>query len=237
MAKKQYFLTIDTETTINNKVVDFAAVVSDRQGNIINQCAVIVAGVYKVDELFYIKGEKPDNYWSENYLPKKYKMYDDMLANGTRMMAKPEAINRWLTRVLKQYNPILTAYNLAFDVDKMRKTGIDCDMFEKSFCLMQSAKYYIATKKAYKKFALENHYFTNKSPKVGAITIKTNAEVMTHFLTGNDQPEPHTSLEDVIDYELPILNHLCSKMSTKKLMDYKTTTYKDFQLKAHYTVK
>ena len=235
MAKKQFFMVIDTETTITNKVVDFAAVIVDRKGKIHNQCAVIIAGIYKVDDLFHT--DNGDLFWSKEYLPKKYAMYDEHLINGSRMLASINAVNRWLIRAKQEYNPIMTAYNLPFDVDKMRKTGIDCDIFDKSFCLWGSAKHYIAQKKVFKQFALDNHYFTNKSPKVGAITIKTNAEVMTHFLTGNEEPEPHTALEDVIDYELPILKHLLSRMSTKKMMNFETSSYSDFQLKNHYNVK
>lgn len=231
--KKQYFLTIDTETTITDKVVDFAAVVTDRKGNIIAQCAIIVAGIYKVDELFYLKDEKPEAFWSKEYLPKKYDMYDDMLQNGLRMMAKPEAINRWLQKVKEQYNPTLTAYNLAFDVDKMRNTGIDCDMFESKFCLWNSAKYWIATTKKYKAFCLANHYFTNRTD-YGNMTIKTNAEVMTHFVNGNDIPEPHTALEDILDYEIPILNHLLRTKSTRKVMNYESVGWKALQVKNHY---
>ena len=237
MAKKQFFMVIDTETTITDKVVDFAAVIVDRKGKIHNQCAVMVGGIYKADDLFHIKGELPDSFWSEEYLPKKYEMYDEMINSGARMLANTNAINRWLARANEEYKPIMTAYNLPFDVSKMRNTGIDCDMFEKSFCLWEAAKQYIATKKEFKKFALANHYFTNKSKKVGAITIKTNAEVMTHYLTGNDTPEPHTALEDILDYELPILNYLTGKMSTKKMMDYSNRTYRDFQLKDHFIVK
>jgi len=236
MGKKQYFLTIDTETTITDKVVDIACVITDRKGRIVNQMAVIIAGIYKVDELFYLAGELTDSYWSKNYLPKKYKMYDEMIMNGTRMLANVGAINKWLERANQQYNPILTAYNLPFDVDKMRKTGIDCDMFSKSFCLWKSASYHIATKKAYKQFIIDNHYFTNRT-KLGNMTVKTNAEVMTHFLTGNDQPEPHTSLEDVIDYELPILNHLLKKMSSNKMMDYKGLSWQNLQVKDHFKAK
>lgn len=236
MAKKQYFLTIDTETTIDNMVVDIACVVTDRKGNIVNQMAVIVAGIYKVHELFFIKDAMPDDYWSKHYLPKKYEMYDNMLTNGVRMMATVEAINKWLSRANKQYNPVLTAYNLPFDVDKMRNTGIDCDMFEKSFCLWKSASHHIATKKKYKQFIMDNHYFTNRT-KLGNMTIKTNAEVMTHFLTGNDEAEPHTSLEDVLDYELPILNYLLSKMSSKKMMDYSGSSWQNFKAKDHFIAK
>jgi len=232
--KKQHFLIIDTETTMTNKVVDFGAVVVDRKGNILNQCAVIVQGVYRVDELFF--NNQCADLWNSKKLAERYNNYDDHLKNGTRMLASVPAINKWLERVNKKYDPIMTAYNLAFDVDKMRKTGIDCDMFQKSFCLMRSAQYYIAQKKAYKQFILENHYFTNRTD-YGNMSYRTTAEIMTHFLTGNDTPEPHTALEDVIDYELPIFKHITSKMSTKKMMDYKSITWRDLQIKDNFTVK
>lgn len=237
MGKKQYFLTIDTETTIEDTVVDFGATITDRKGNILNECAILIAGIYKSTPLFYISGVSSDDFWSKEYMTKKYANYDNMLVNGSRMLATVPMINRWLARAKATYDPIMTAYNLAFDVSKMRNTGIDCDLFEKRFCLWKSASHHIARKKEYKQFALLNHYFTNKSPKVGAITVKTNAEAMTHFLTDNDVPEPHTSIEDVKDYELPILKYLLSKMSTAKMMSYDNSGYRDFQLKDHYKVK
>ena len=52
MAKKQYFLIVDTETTITDKVFDFGAIVCDRNGNIVQQCAVILRDNIG-DELFY----------------------------------------------------------------------------------------------------------------------------------------------------------------------------------------
>jgi len=58
MSKKAYYLIIDTETTMNDKVADFGAVVCDRQGTIVSQCAVLVRGVFGIDPLFYIAGEK-----------------------------------------------------------------------------------------------------------------------------------------------------------------------------------
>jgi hypothetical protein len=33
MAKKEYFLTVDVESTMDGKVADFAAVISDRKGD------------------------------------------------------------------------------------------------------------------------------------------------------------------------------------------------------------
>ena len=55
MAKKQFFAIIDTETTINDTVADFACIIVDRQGNIHNQCAVMVKGHYDSMELFHDK--------------------------------------------------------------------------------------------------------------------------------------------------------------------------------------
>ena len=46
MSKKQYFLIVDTETTQNNLVADFGAVIVDRKGKIITQCAVMVDGIF-----------------------------------------------------------------------------------------------------------------------------------------------------------------------------------------------
>jgi hypothetical protein len=50
--KKDYYLIIDTETTMSDKVADFGAVVVDRKGNIQTQCGVLVNGVFGIDALF-----------------------------------------------------------------------------------------------------------------------------------------------------------------------------------------
>ena len=40
--KRQYFAVLDTETTLNDTVMDFAIVVCDRHGKIYNSCSVLV---------------------------------------------------------------------------------------------------------------------------------------------------------------------------------------------------
>ena len=123
--KKDYYLIIDTETTINDKVADFGAVICDRKGNIVDQCAVLVNGLFGIDPLFYIAKEEASSLWSNQGKDRRYDRYNEMLENGTRMLASVNAINNWLNRVAGKYNPILTAYNLPFDMDKCNKTGID----------------------------------------------------------------------------------------------------------------
>ncbi len=44
MAKKQFFLILDTETTIENTVADIGIVIADRQGNIHKEMAVLIKG-------------------------------------------------------------------------------------------------------------------------------------------------------------------------------------------------
>ena len=133
--KKDYYLIIDTETTMSEKVADFGAVVVDRKGNIQTQCGVLVNGVFGIDALFYINGEKENSLWSKQGKDRRFDKYNEMLENGTRMLASVNAINNWLNRVAGKYNPILTAYNLPFDMDKCQKTGIDLTMFENSMLL------------------------------------------------------------------------------------------------------
>lgn len=238
---KHYFLTIDTETTQDGLVADFAATITDRKGNLVNQCAVLVAGVYdKQDQhpLFHMHGDAGD-LWSKAGLPKRYDRYNRMLANGTRMLASIPAINGWLAKANAAYSPILTAYNLAFDVDKCNNTAIDVTMFTKRFCLWHAAFSVFGTSKEYRRFVLQTHAF-NPPTSHGNMTFKTNAETMARFVLGNpDLPdEPHTALEDIVDYELPILSALLSRRSVKKLMDEsRPYNWRDIQVRDWFTIK
>ena len=226
MAKKDYFITIDTETTQDNLVADFAAVITDKKGNIHAQIAVLVKSVFTNKELhplFHLYGDSGDM-WSKAGLPKRYAAYEKMLDNGTRMLATKAAINKWLYLAAGKYNPILTAYNLPFDIDKCRNTEIDLDVFKNRFCLWAAAQHKWGKTKQYKNFALANNALNNatlptKNFPHGNLSFKTNAETMARFILGlPDMPdEPHTALEDVIDYELPILKTISLKANLKTL--------------------
>ena len=213
MAKKQYFLIVDTETTITDKVVDFGAVVCDRHGVIVAQCAVMVQSVFGVDKLFYNANSAA--IWAESSIAKRMGIYNDMLEKGTRMLASVNAINRWLEKVNGKYKPVLTAYNLAFDSSKCANTGIDLNIFADRFCLWAAAVGNICNTKAYRQYIVDNHRFNNVTDK-GNMTFSTTAESVTGFLTGNMEDEPHTSLEDIIGYELPTLIHILKKRDWKE---------------------
>jgi len=218
MAKKQYFLIIDTETTITDKVVDFGAVICDRNGVIVNQCAVLVNGIFGVDDLFYDKSA--DSIWSRASIARRMGNYTQMLDTGARMLASVNAINRWLEKVNAEYKPTLTAYNIAFDNGKCANTGIDLSMFADRFCLWAAAVGNICNTKQYRQFVLDNHLF-NARTKHGNMTFSTTAEAVTGYLTGTMTDEPHTSLEDIIGYEMPTLVHILKKKGWKeKIIPY-----------------
>ena len=234
MAKKKFFLLLDTETTQSNKVADFAALVVDKQGVIHHQIAVLVRDFYLDRDqhpLFFTKDADP--LWGAANLPKRYAEYDAMIADGRRMLASVPAINRWLAKANAQYSPIVTAYNLAFDRDKCNKSGIDIEMFSEGFCLWHASAAKWANRKDYLRFALNLHAFNNRTKATGSMTMKTNAEIMAAYILGDPEMpnEPHTALEDARDYELPILKRLLATSTPKEYMEAKAYTYQDFQLR------
>ena len=232
MAKKQFFAILDTETTMENTVADFAIVICDRNGTIYNQCAVMVHGHYGNYELFHDKAA--NDIWGYAGLERRKANYVEMLNSGKRMLASVNAINKWIAAAIGKYNPQLTAYNLAFDVDKCAKTGIELDAFANKFCLWQAAVGNICNGKQFKQFALENHAF-NKPTEFGNMTFQSNAEIVAGFINGEFKKEPHTALEDARDFELPILREIIKKKNWReKITPY---NWRAFQVKDHYTVK
>jgi len=227
--KKQYFAILDTETTINDTVADFAIVICDRQGKIYNQCAVLVKDHFSTMQLFHDKNK--NDIWGYQGLQKRQADYETMLESGIRIIASVNAINKWINQAIGKYNPILTAYNLPFDLAKCKNTEIDLSGFTQKFCLWQASIGNICTTKKFKQFALENHQFNNVTTK-GNMTFKTNAEIVCGFLNNNIIEEPHTALEDARDFELPILINIVKK---KKWQDkIKPYAWQDFQVKDHY---
>lgn len=239
MGKKKFFLVIDTETTQSNRVADFGAVVVDKQGRVQTQCGVLVREYYLNREkhpLFHTKDVDP--LWGVANLPARYAAYDDMIRDGRRMLASKAAVNKWLTQVATKYNPTVTAYNWGFDRDKLTKSGLHVDIFERSFCLWHAAAAKWGNSKAFKQFVLENHLF-GKRTKTGCMTILTNAEVMARFILNNPEmeDEPHTALEDAMDYEVPILKRLLETTSPAEYLNPKPYSYREFQLKDHFQPK
>lgn len=232
--KKQYIILVDIESTKTDMVADFAAIISDRKENIVTQCAILTHGIFTDREnhpLFYC--ENADEIWARAGLDKRYANYENMLKNGSRMLASIGAINNWLMMAKAQYDPILTAYNLSFDVGKCRNTGINLDCFNRRFCLWSACVTAYADTRRYRQFILDNHLF--KPPtKYGNMSYFTNADTMARFVLGNADipPEPHLALEDLLGYEKPILDKLLKVKSLKWLLNTPTPyNWRNFQVK------
>jgi hypothetical protein len=241
MGKKKFNVTVDTETTQDGMVADFAAVVSDMQGNIHYEIGILIGDFFSNREahpLFHVYGDKNDVF-SAASLPKRYAAYEQMLQDGRRVLASVGAVNRVLAKIKAKYNPTLTAYNLAFDLNVMNNSGIVADeLFQDRFCLWHAAVAKWGNTRAFKQFALENHFFGNRTSKTGHMGIKTNADVMAKFLLGAGLPdEPHTALEDAKYYELPILNALIKNTPRKQYMNPPPYNYRNFAVRDHFKVK
>ncbi len=232
MGKKQYFAILDTETTVTNTVVDLGIIIVDRKGNIHNQMGVIINSEWGVNELFHDKTKT--DIWGLSGLNRRKANYTKMLENGSRMLASVNAINRWINQAIRKYNPILTAYNLHFDLDKCENTAIDLSGFSDKFCLWDAAVGNICNTRKYKEFVLQNHLFNNRTEK-GNMTFQTTAEAVCGHITGGFKIEPHTALEDARDFELPILLHIIGKKGWRDKS--KSYSWNDFQVRDHFKVR
>ncbi len=239
MKNRNFFLLIDTETTIEDTVADFGAIICDRKGNIVKQCGILTKGIFNVIPLFYKRSDDSDSIWSEQGRDRRIKVYNDMLDRGDRIIASPTAINRWLVKARLEYNPIITAYNLAFDWGKCANTLIDLTIFEKKFCLWHAAYNRWSQTRKYLQFILDIHAF-NIPTALRNMSYKTDAETMARFIL--NQPgmadEPHTALEDAIGYELPILREVVKNQSIKQLTSYtEGFNWRNVQVNEHFQPK
>lgn len=241
MAKRDYFLIVDTETTQDDLVADFGAVIVDRKGKVYTQCAILVNNIFnnpKDHPLFFTKDKT--GIWSKAGQDKRYMVYNQMLNGGNRMVASVGAINRWIDKAKNIYNPYLTAYNLAFDLSKCANTGIDLAQFdeEHKFCLWHSAAQKWLPTKDYRNFILSLHAF-NAPTQLGNMSFKTNAETMARFVLQNKdlEDEPHTALEDILFYELPILLKLLKNTSKNKWLYPEKFSWHNVQVKDWFKPK
>lgn len=214
---KKFYMIVDTETTINRKVFDFAAIICDRKGKIYQQIAVVIND-FKNEELFH----NQEGFFSKSNLKARHLKYEKMLESGERQLASVKGVNSWLDKARLQYgeNLSITAYNFQFDLNVCQNSGIEL-LGIKSFCLWGVACKLFASRRNYIKFCIANKYFTEK------LNMKTNAEVMSHYISGNDLTEPHTALEDILYHELPIL---LKAFATRKSFEVEPYSWRKYQL-------
>jgi hypothetical protein len=212
---KHYYAIVDTETTKKQSVADFGAVVVTRKGKIVEQFGAMVLGHFGKFDLFSDPSAPDSAFWSEQSAQRRAKDYDAMLESGERSISSPALINQWLAGVNARYAPVLTAYNLSFDLGKCRNTRINLGIFSERFCLMKAAKKVIGSQAAYHDFCYDNDLLTAKlrNPSM-------TADTMAKFILGLSlADEPHTALEDARDYEAAILTYILRNVTRKQLLE------------------
>ena len=214
---KHYYLIVDTETTQQNTVADFGAVVVDRSGKIHEQFGVLLHGHFGTMPLFSSSSLPAEEFFSTQMVHRRRKHYDEMLENGQRSLCSPQLVNLFLARILGQYNPLVTAYNLSFDFGKCANTGIDLGIFSERFCLMKAAHRSICTTPEYDYFCRLNQHIT----ATGRLsrTADTVAKFVARDCYNSLADEPHTALEDARDYEAPILGEILKTRTRKQLLE------------------
>ena len=212
---RHFYLIVDTETTKKQTVADFGAVIVTKQGEIVERFGAMVLGHFGKMPLFADATAPDSALWSEQSAQRREKDYYSMLDTGERSIASPALINQWLVRVNAQYAPVLTAYNLAFDLGKCRNTRINLGIFAQSFCLMKAAKRQIGTLAEYHEFCNANGFLTAKRRDPSM-----TADTMAKFILGVSlEDEPHTALEDAQFYEAPIMTKILESVTRKQLLE------------------
>ena len=212
---KHFYLVVDTETTKRGTVADFGAVLMTKQGEIIEQFGAMVLGHFGKMPLFSDPAADPAAFWSEQSAQRRAKNYDDMLESGERSISSVGLINQWLSGINARYSPVLTAYNIAFDLGKCRNTRINLGIFNQKFCLMKAAKRKIGALAEYHEFCQINGFLTAKRRDPSM-----TADTMAKFILGLDlADEPHQALEDARDYEAPILTKILESVTRKQLLE------------------
>lgn len=209
--RNQFFLIIETQATIDGTVADFGAIVCDKAGKIYDECAVLVADEFKVKNLFH--DEKAAGTWSLEGCDSRQQRYKEMLKVGERMLASAVALDRWLGRIFAKYAPDLIAFDLACELDRLKKTGIGVSVFARQFSLRDAAEAHFAQSEKYKAFV------EDKSP--GNMTQENRLHAMASFVSGKMLPPmPNTAIEDVKFYALPILTAIVRLKGWQELVEY-----------------
>ena len=162
---KHFYLIVDTETTTKQTVADFGAVIVDRQGQIIDQFGAMVLGHFGKLTLFSDPSAADSCDLVGAIRKASIEELCQMLETGERSISSVGLINQWLAATNARYNPVLTAYNISFDLGKCRNTRINLGIFNQKFCLMKAAKRDIGVLADYQQFCYDNELLTSGNSK------------------------------------------------------------------------
>lgn len=191
MSKKNYYLVIDTETC-GDYVFDIGYCVIDRTGKRYD------SGSFVVEE--FIDNPAHLDMFNDRFTRDKIgKYYYDLWAkHGGFAVVDFCSIRRKINKVVSNYDAIVCAYNIAFDLRHLEKTAqyFEYDRFfnhdVKTLDIWHMAMCVLGTNN-YIRFCIHHGFLTN------AGNISTSAETMYRYIC--DDPafnEEHTAYKDTI---------------------------------------
>lgn len=196
--RKNYYLTIDTETCGDIKeqnmlAYDIGGAIHDKQGNIYETFSFVIYDIFVLEVQRMVTC----------YYADKLGIYTNDLKNGTRKMVSLEYARNYINKLCKQYNvKAICAYNARFDWITLKNTSkhtVGKNYFYpygiELWDTWKMAKDTICKQKNYERFCIENNFLTkHKKPQ-----LKTSAEVVYSYMVNDpDYKESHTGLEDVM---------------------------------------
>jgi hypothetical protein len=190
---KNYFLLVDVETTggFSEKLIyDIGICVTDRKGNIQEKYAFLIDEIWNDKDLM-----------STAYYKEKVPTYQIDIDNKTyEIKSFLEVLNIMYALIDKYKVKTISAYNLMFDLDALKKTSEkllqekhDFDKLEK-LCIWSFACEVIYTQKTFQKMAVKQNWVKEKTKN-----LLTNAEVGYKYITKNyDFVEQHKGYHDMM---------------------------------------
>lgn len=192
MAKKKFYIVLDTETC-GDYVFDIGYRIIDKKG----KC--YAAGSYVMQE-FMTDPDALEMFTNRFTSRKIAKYYFALWQNDGKFTVAPfEQIRTIINAAIQEYNAIVCAYNISFDLAHLTKTaeyfGYDSffddatieilDIWNVAMCILGTKKFI--------RFCMTNKFYTAKG------YIQTSAEIMYRYII-NDATfeEAHTAHEDCI---------------------------------------
>lgn len=194
--RKNYYLTIDTETTNgfdDPMVYDIGGCIHDKKGNVMETFSFII-----YETFCGMKDLMASAYYAE-----KIPMYQEQIDKGERKIVKFATAKRHIKALCDKYNvKAIIAHNMRFDYRSTTRTQRYLTKSKYRFFLpygiplwdtLKMAQDTICKQWTYKEWCYKNGYLTKNG------RVRATAEILYKYVSGDiDFKESHTGLEDVL---------------------------------------
>ena len=194
--RKNYYLTIDTETanSLDNPIMyDIGGAIHDKKGNVCETFSFIIYEVFCADRALF----------NTAYYAEKRPLYEAQIKEGTRKIVSLFTARKYIYNLCRKYNiKAIIAHNMPFDYRATTTTIRYITKSKSRYFLpygiplwdtLKMAEDTICKQKTYYKFCEKNGYLrANGKPRA-------TAEILYRYISkNNDFVENHTGLEDVL---------------------------------------